>query len=119
MTGPPAPLGKLARQARIAELVAAQPVTSQVELAALLAAEGVAVTQATLSRDLDELGAVKVRSGAGGPMAYVGPEDGGSPPGTGAVRPGAQVSRLVRLLAERTTAVYPELQDDLEEESRT
>lgn len=99
MSVPAAPLGKLARQARIAELVAAQPVTSQVELAALLAAEGVAVTQATLSRDLDELGAVKVRSGAGGPMAYVVPEDGGLPV-AGSMLPGAQVSRLARLLAE-------------------
>lgn len=100
MTVPAAPLGKLARQARIAELVAAHPVTSQVELAALLAAEGVAVTQATLSRDLDELGAVKVRSGAGSPMTYVVPEDGGPPPGVGGLLPGAHLSRVVRLLAE-------------------
>ena len=38
------------------------PVT---ELARLLAADGVSVTQATLSRDLDELAAVKVRSPRG------------------------------------------------------
>ena len=104
MTGPPpdqsAPLGKLARQARIVELVAAQPVTSQGELAALLAAEGIAVTQATLSRDLDELNAVKVRTSPGGPLAYVVPEDGGAPPPAQLPAVGAPLSRLIRLLGE-------------------
>ena len=104
MTGPSAdhaaPLGKLARQARIVELVAAQPVTSQGELAALLAAEGIAVTQATLSRDLDELNAVKVRTSPGGPLAYVVPEDGGAPPPAQLPAVGAPLSRLIRLLGE-------------------
>jgi len=62
--------GKVARQARIRELIDRQQVTSQTELAALLAAEGVAVTQATLSRDLDELGAAKMRPADGGAPAY-------------------------------------------------
>lgn len=88
--------GKAARQARIAELVAAQPVTSQGELSALLAAEGIAVTQATLSRDLDELGATKVRTEAG--LAYWVPEDGGAPPQAPAA--GAPLARVVRLLGE-------------------
>ena len=96
----PATLGKVARQARIAELVGAQPVTSQGELAALLAAEGIAVTQATLSRDLDELNAVKVRSTPGGPLAYVVPEDGGAPPPPQLPAVGAPLSRLIRLLGE-------------------
>jgi transcriptional regulator of arginine metabolism len=96
----PAPLGKVARQARIAELVASQPVTSQGELATLLAAEGIAVTQATLSRDLDELNAVKVRSAPGGPLAYVVPEDGGAPPPPQLPAVGAPLSRLIRLLGE-------------------
>jgi transcriptional regulator of arginine metabolism len=52
---------KAARQARIASLLADAPVHSQTELGRLLAAEGVEVTQATLSRDLEEIGAVKVR----------------------------------------------------------
>jgi transcriptional regulator of arginine metabolism len=57
---------KTARQARIAAILAATPVRSQTELGRLLADEGVAVTQATLSRDLEEIGAVKVRRvGAG------------------------------------------------------
>src|SRR3982751_640648 len=55
------PLTKAGRQARIADLVLAVPVHSQTELGRLLADEGVAVTQATLSRDLEDLGAVKVR----------------------------------------------------------
>ena len=60
-----APLTRTARHARIAELIGTRPVHSQTELADLLAAEGVQVTQATLSRDLEELRAVKVRSGDG------------------------------------------------------
>jgi transcriptional regulator of arginine metabolism len=52
---------KTARQARIAALLATTPVHSQGELGRLLADDGVAVTQATLSRDLEEIGAVKVR----------------------------------------------------------
>jgi transcriptional regulator of arginine metabolism len=96
----PVSLGKVARQARIAELVAARAVTSQGELAALLAAEGIAVTQATLSRDLDELNAVKVRSTPGGPLAYVVPEDGGAPPPPQLPAVGAPLSRLIRLLGE-------------------
>jgi len=51
------------RQSRIAELLASSPVRSQADLLALLARDGIAVTQATLSRDLLELGAVKIRSG--------------------------------------------------------
>jgi len=51
------------RQARIAELLAGGTVRSQADLLALLARDGIEVTQATLSRDLVELGAVKVRSG--------------------------------------------------------
>ena len=54
------------RQARIVALLSACPVHSQGELAALLADEGIDVTQATLSRDLEELGAVKLRGADGG-----------------------------------------------------
>jgi transcriptional regulator of arginine metabolism len=46
------PLTKSARQQRIIELLATSEVKSQTELAELLAAAGVSVTQATLSRDL-------------------------------------------------------------------
>ena len=64
------------RQARIVALVSSQPVHSQSELAGLLADEGIEVTQATLSRDLEELGAVKLRGADGGGGVYVVPEDG-------------------------------------------
>ena len=83
------------RQARIVTLLSAQPVHSQSELATLLADEGIEVTQATLSRDLEELGAVKLRGADGGVGTYVVPEDGspvrGVPGGT---------ERLSRLLSE-------------------
>ncbi|MEH0146669.1 arginine repressor [Corynebacterium sp. Q4381] len=55
------PVSRTARQARILEILAATRVASQVQLSDLLLAEGIDITQATLSRDLDELGARKVR----------------------------------------------------------
>jgi transcriptional regulator of arginine metabolism len=61
---------RAARQARIIELIRDRAVHSQTELLGLLEAEGIGTTQATLSRDLDELGALKVRG------AYVIPDDG-------------------------------------------
>lgn len=60
----------------IVSILAAKPVRSQAELAAELERSGLSVTQATLSRDLDELGAVKLRSADGGLPVYVVPEDG-------------------------------------------
>ena len=82
---PPAPAARLedvlatattkaARRRRILDLLARQPVRSQSELARLLADMGVAVTQATLSRDLEELGAVKVRD-EDGALMYAAPPD--------------------------------------------
>ncbi|MDQ1685909.1 MAG: transcriptional regulator of arginine metabolism [Frankiaceae bacterium] len=68
------PTTKAARQARISALIAATPVRSQSQLAKLLAAQGVAVTQATLSRDLEEMGAVKVRRPGLGTVYAVGDE---------------------------------------------
>lgn len=55
-----------ARRSRIAALISAGPVGSQEELGTLLAAEGFHVTQATLSRDLGAIGAVKVVATDGG-----------------------------------------------------
>ena len=66
-------LGKPQRQHRIARLLEEQVISSQVQLVELLATEGLALTQATVSRDLEELGAVKVRI-PGGQMAYASPE---------------------------------------------
>jgi transcriptional regulator of arginine metabolism len=86
---------RAARQARIVHLVSTMAIHSQTDLARLLAAEGVEVTQATLSRDLDELGAVKLRGADGGAAIYVIPEDGSPVRG---VQGGT--SRLARLLGE-------------------
>lgn len=61
------------RQHRIARLLETTTVTNQSQLVELLAAEGVLATQATVSRDLEEMGAVKVRL-AGGESAYAIPE---------------------------------------------
>ena len=68
--------GRPARHARIVAILRERPVRSQAALAAALDAAGFHVTQATLSRDLDELGAVKLRTADGGLPAYVVPEDG-------------------------------------------
>jgi transcriptional regulator of arginine metabolism len=84
---------RAARQARIVELIRDRAVHSQTELLGLLEDEGVATTQATLSRDLDELGALKVRG------AYVIPDDGSPVRG---VEGGT--ARLARLLGELLTA---------------
>jgi transcriptional regulator of arginine metabolism len=94
-------LTRTARQARIRELIGAQSVTSQTHLARLLADSGVEVTQATLSRDLEELGAVKLRGSDGAPASYV------LPPENAPLRPAqsdAAPARLTRLLADLLTA---------------
>jgi transcriptional regulator of arginine metabolism len=66
-------LGKTQRQHRITRLLGAQAIGSQQQLVELLAEEGVEATQATVSRDLEELGAQKVRL-PGGDTAYALPE---------------------------------------------
>lgn len=53
------------RHALIRRLLQAREVSSQDELARLLAEEGVQCTQATLSRDLRDLGVVRVRGPRG------------------------------------------------------
>ncbi|OZF00191.1 arginine repressor [Rhodococcus sp. 15-1154-1] len=83
------------RQARIVALLSNHQVRSQPELATLLASEGIDVTQATLSRDLDELGAVKLRAADGGVGVYVMPEDGNPVRGVS-----GGTDRLTRLLGE-------------------
>lgn len=84
---------KAQRQRLIASLLRARTVTSQAELADLLRAKGERVTQATLSRDLEELGAYKARL-AGGEVAYRIPEE---PPADG--------EHLRRMLIEFLTGV--------------
>jgi transcriptional regulator of arginine metabolism len=66
-------VSKAQRQHRIAKMLEQQSVTSQTQLVDLLAADGVIATQATVSRDLDDLGAIKVRV-PGGETVYAIPE---------------------------------------------
>lgn len=64
---------KVQRQQAISKLIGKHLVTNQVQLVDLLAEEGIAATQATVSRDLEDLGAVKVRV-PGGDTVYAIPE---------------------------------------------
>lgn len=66
-------LTKNQRQHRIAKILETNVVSNQAQLVELLAADGVVATQATVSRDLEDLGAVKVRI-SGGEAAYAIPE---------------------------------------------
>ena len=67
-------LSRTARQGLVASILQSREVASQTELSDLLAAEGVAVTQGTVSKDLLELGAVRTRS-ASGAVVYSLPDD--------------------------------------------
>ncbi|MGI8793018.1 MAG: arginine repressor [Acidimicrobiales bacterium] len=64
---------KTQRQHKITRFLEAESVTSQSQLVDLLAVDGIVATQATVSRDLEELGAVKVRV-PGGETVYAIPE---------------------------------------------
>ncbi|UER54038.1 arginine repressor [Kineosporiaceae bacterium SCSIO 59966] len=90
------PATKAARHARIADLLARREVRSQGELAELLAADGLTVTQATLSRDLVEMGAVRVR-GVDGGLVYAVPGEGGDRTPRAGVTQEVLTGRLARL----------------------
>ena len=81
---------KAQRQHRIAQLLGQRRVGSQAELVALLRDEGIAATQATVSRDLLELGAVKQRGPDGARTLAL--QDTAPPPGA--------TDHLHRVLAE-------------------
>ena len=93
------PATKAARQAQIATILAHAQVRSQEELSGILADRGVHVAQATLSRDLEELGAVRLRSTAG-TLVYALPGDPGGPGSRpGGVGAGAEPAAGPPLLA--------------------
>ena len=94
-TAPEVAATRAGRQARIVTILSSKSVRSQSELAAVLAAEGIDVTQATLSRDLEELGAVKLRGADGGGGVYIVPEDGSPVRGVS-----GGTERMSRLLGE-------------------
>ncbi|HEX8668296.1 MAG TPA: arginine repressor [Allosphingosinicella sp.] len=87
--------GRTQRQRAIADIIRAEPLGSQEEVTARLKARGFAVTQATVSRDLDQMGAVKVKRG--GVMSYALPDQIGETDWAG--------SRLQRILSEWVTSV--------------
>lgn len=64
---------KARRQQAITRLIEQSEVLSQAQLVDMLSADGISATQATVSRDLDDLGAIKIRT-AGGSSAYALPE---------------------------------------------
>ncbi len=66
-------IGKTQRQHRVARILETHAVGSQAQIVALLAEEGLEATQTTVSRDLEELGALKVRV-PGGETVYALPE---------------------------------------------
>jgi arginine repressor len=88
---PVSPATKAARHAQIVSILEQAAVRSQEELADWLARRGVRVTQTTLSRDLEELGAVRLRD-SGGALIYALP---GEPGGPGS-RPGGLAASLAR-----------------------
>jgi transcriptional regulator of arginine metabolism len=96
---PAIPTTKGARQQTIVDILARHEVRSQTELAELLAGAGVHVTQATLSRDLLELEAVKIRV-ASGALVYAVPAEGGDRTPRAATDSAVSEGRLTRLLAE-------------------
>jgi transcriptional regulator of arginine metabolism len=81
---------RIRRQKAIADLIRTEPLGSQEEVTARLAGLGFTVTQATVSRDLDQIGAVKVKRG--GATSYALPEQLGDSDWAAA--------RLQRILAE-------------------
>jgi len=104
------PVTKTARHARIAAILEREQVRSQEELADLLERyASVHVTQATLSRDLDELGVVRLRA-ADGALVYSLPEEPGGPgsrPGGALANAPAEAphsARLARYLGELLTS---------------
>lgn len=96
----------VARRRRIADILATQRVKSQGQLERLLADDGLEVTQATLSRDLEDLGAVKIRDDEGA-LVYAVPE--GSMGRSGMPGPAEIMSegRLARLCEELLISANP------------
>lgn len=91
---------KTARQQLIVELLTRHAVRSQGDLVELLATQGIQATPSTVSRDLVELDAVRVRHGDSG-LVYAVPAEGGDPtprPGTGSTASRSRLTRITREL---------------------
>ena len=74
-TAPLVPGTKTARHASIVQILSRERIRSQAQLRKALAQRGISTTQATLSRDLVELRATKIRA-PGGELIYSMPEAG-------------------------------------------
>ncbi len=83
-------VSRAARQAKIIELISSEQISSQAELAALLAGEGIVVSQGTLSKDLVEISAVRIRNGEGDLVYAISDSD------LGSVRSEAKLERVCR-----------------------
>jgi len=112
--GATAPSTKAARQAKIAAMLAdaGRPVRSQDELVDRLAEQGVFATQATLSRDLDEIGAVRLRGRDGALVYALPPDHPDSPPQHPAVA-GAEAYGLLSGLSAAAIAALGKVATDL------
>jgi transcriptional regulator of arginine metabolism len=77
---PAAANSKRMRQEAIRKVIRARHVATQEELGDMLASEGFRVTQATLSRDLQQLGALRVSRPDGGTAYELDPVQAGSAP---------------------------------------
>lgn len=91
---------RTARQALIVGILENQAVHSQQQLSAILKHQGIAITQASLSRDLDELGAYKVKPRAGKAYYVIDGQQGGGE--TAATGP---VLKLRRMLEELVVGI--------------
>ena len=94
------PSTKTARQARIRAFLGNNSVKSQAELLGLLKEDGLEVTQATLSRDLVEIGAVRIRDNSGQLIYAVRQEGGDRSPQT-AITQEVLDARLAKICAEQ------------------
>lgn len=90
---------QVARRDLIVQLLARHQVSSQAALRELLAGEGFEVTQATVSRDLDEIGAVKLLGPDGLPV-YALPSGSGDQGARLPEHASAAHARMARLLGE-------------------
>jgi len=86
--------GRARRQEALAELIRTETLGSQEEVTARLAALGHPATQATVSRDLDSLGAVKVKRG--GALRYAMTDEGAAD---------YQAGRMERIVGEWVRSV--------------
>jgi transcriptional regulator of arginine metabolism len=92
------PQSRYARRQLIVDLLRSHVISSQAQLVDLLADKGFDVTQATVSRDLDDVGAIKTSTGDG--LVYAVP----APTGESATAEG-RLDRLMRVLEEMLVSV--------------